>query len=141
MRVYVCIALVMSLVSVALPSDNSGDVFYEEVPPHHEGPQNIDEARARGKAEAKKDIKAGHFRVRDCDGQVKLHETDPVTGYVIEYIGPCRSGEPGQYILRDEEAFAYNRTMREWYTKHHKKRSKPKKVRHLEFPVIANPTR
>jgi hypothetical protein len=32
MRVYVCIALVMSLVSVALPSDNSGDVFYEEVP-------------------------------------------------------------------------------------------------------------
>ena len=68
MRVYVCIALVMSLVSIALPSDNSGDVFYEEVPPHHEGPQNIDEARARGKAEAKKDIKAGHFRVRDCAG-------------------------------------------------------------------------
>ena len=98
MRVYVCIALVMSLVSVALPSDNSGDVFYEEVPPHHEG-------------------------------------------YVIENIGPCRSGEPGQYILRDEEAFAYNRTMREWYIKHHEKRSKPKKVRHLEFPVIANPTR
>ena len=141
MRVYVCIALVMSVVSVALPSDNSGDIFYEEVPPHHEGSKNIDEARARGKAEAEKDIKDGHFRVRDCDGQGKLHETDPVTGYVIEYVGPCRSGEPGQYILRDEEAFAYNRTMREWYTKHHKKRSKPKNVRHSEFPVIANPTR
>jgi hypothetical protein len=141
MRVYVCIALVMSLVSVALPSDNSGDVFCEEVPRITKDRKILMRPELAAKPRLKRTSKLVIFRVRDCDGQAKLHETDPVTGYVIEYIGPCRSEEPGQYILRDEEAFAYNRTMREWYTKHHKKRSKPKKVRQLEFPVIANPTR
>lgn len=107
-------------------SGNSVEVTLEDTPEHHEGPQDIPEARARGKADAEKDIKAGRFRVYDYGRPARPHETDAVTGFPIDYLG--RPAPWATRILRDQEIMAYNHTMREWHAKH-KKHKKHKKHR------------
>ena len=94
MNARIILTLLVAFTATVRATDNSGDVFYEEVPSRHGGPQSIEEARALGKAEAERDIKAGRFRVRDCGKPARPHETDPITGYPIEYTGPCKE-QPG----------------------------------------------
>jgi hypothetical protein len=110
-------AAFLASVSIAFAAGNSVDVTLEDgsVPP---GPRTIAEAEALGRAEAEKDIKAGHLCVKDYGHPAKSNETDSVTGYPIDYIGPSRQ----RTFLGDCEITAYNKTMREWHSKH-KKRS------------------
>ena len=113
--------VIIGFAALVQARDNSVEVTLEDTPEHFEGPQNIFDARAQGRAEAEKDIRRGRFHVKDCGKPSTPHETDTVTGYPIEYIGPCGSWTL-RTMLRDEEVRAYNRTMREWYAKHKKHR-------------------
>jgi len=115
------LVLVVAFAALVQANDKWVEVTLEDTPERFEGPQNIPQARARGQAEAKKDIKAGRFRLHDCGRRARPHETDTVTGYPIEYIGPCGAWTL-QTMLRNEEIMAYNRTMREWHAKHTKHR-------------------
>lgn len=135
MRAYICIALVISLVLVARSSDNSVEVTLEDsrVPEKPllsaadlarykaytiELGSKIKAAFARGKAAAEKDIKAGRFRLRAFGKPVGKNETDSVTGYPIERIGPRNPSNP---IFSDVEVNGYNSTMRDWHAKHRKR--------------------
>jgi hypothetical protein len=111
------ISTVLAGVSAAVfAAGNSVEVTLEDGPAP-KGPRTIADAKALGIAEAQKDIKVGHLRVKDYGKSARPNETDPVTGYPIEYIGSWRD----RTVLGDFEVAAYNRTMREWYAKHSKK--------------------
>jgi hypothetical protein len=64
----------------------------------------IKAAFARGKAAAEKDIKAGRFRLRAFGKPVDKNETDSITGYPIERIGPRNQSNP---IFSDIEVNGY----------------------------------
>jgi hypothetical protein len=120
MKPLVLCILVTGFSVLVQASGNSVEVTLEDTPERHEGLQSIPEAKARGKAQAERDIKTGRFRVYDYGRPARPNETDAVTGYLIDYLGP-----PGPWatrILRDQEIIAYNHTMREWYAKHKKRR-------------------
>jgi len=117
MKACIVLVLVASLGAFAGASDNSVEVTLEQ-PPVVYGPEVTAAARARGKAEAEKDIKAGHFRVRDCGKASGKREIDTVTGYPIERIGLCDHRSE----VFDAEVIAYNQTMREWHAKHKRRR-------------------
>jgi hypothetical protein len=120
MRTLTFVMFIVGFSALAEARGNSVEVTLENTPEHHEGPQTIPAAREQGKADAEKDIKAGHFRVFDYGSPARQHETDKITGYPIEYLGrPAPWGDIR--ILRDQELKAYNRTMREWYAKHRKR--------------------
>ena len=82
------------------------------------GPELYAAGRARGKAEAQKDIKASHFRVRDWGKPSGKREIDIVTGYQIERIGFWNRRSD----VFEAEVIAYNQTMREWHAKHKRHR-------------------
>jgi hypothetical protein len=108
--------LIAAVSAAVLAADNSVEVTLEDGPAP-KGPRTIAEAKALGIAEAQKDIKAGHLRVKDYGTPVRLNETDPVTGYLIHYIS-----WRDRTVLGDFQVTAYNRTMREWHAKHSKDR-------------------
>jgi hypothetical protein len=119
MKVSVLLLLVASLGTLALGSDNSIEVTLEE--PHIVyvyGAEVYAATRARGRAEAEKDIKAGLFRVRDWGNPSGKREFDSVTGYPIQRIGfwDHRSD------VFEAEVIAYNQTMREWHAKRNRHR-------------------
>ncbi len=116
-KAFALFVLVASLGTFARGSDNSVEVTLEE-PRVVYGPEATAAARARGKAEAQKDIKAGNFRVRDWGKPSDKREFDTVTGYPIQRIG--FRGPRSE--LFDEEVIAYNQTMREWHAKHKRHR-------------------
>jgi hypothetical protein len=118
MNLRLMFTFIVGITAIVHASEKSDDVFYEEVP---SGPQTIAEAKARGKDQAQKDIKAGRFRVYDYGRPARPHETDKVTGYEIEYLGQPTSWGNIR-IMRDEELKAYNRAMREWCAKHKKRK-------------------
>ena len=112
----------MSLVLVARSSDNSVEVALEDSPvPEKPLLTDADLARyeayttelgskikaafARGKAAAEKDIKAGRFRLRAFGKPADKNETDSITGYPIERIGPRNQSNP---IFSDIEVNGYN---------------------------------
>jgi hypothetical protein len=119
LRMKPCIVLMFaaSFALVVQASDNLVEVTLEDGPIPGCATSESD-AVAYGKAEAEKDIKAGRLHVKECGTPSTEQEIDSVTGYPIEYIGPCahRSG------LFNTEVRAYNRTMREWHAKHKKRR-------------------
>jgi hypothetical protein len=117
MRPLVIATLIAAISATVLAADNSVEVTLEDGPAP-KGPRTIAEAKALGIAEAQKDIKARHLRVKDYGKPTKPNETDPVTGYPIEYIGSWRD----RTLLGDFEVTACNRTMREWHAKHPKDR-------------------
>ena len=115
MKACVLFVLLAGLGTFARGSDNSIKVTLEE--PHVDyGPEVTAAAQARGKAEAEKDIKAGHFRVCDCGKPSGKGEIDTVTGYPIERIALCDHRSNSNAF--DAEVTAYNQTMREWHAKH-----------------------
>ena len=129
-KAFALFVLVASLGTLARGSDNSVEVTIVEP---DVGPEAIAAARARGKAEAQKDIKASNFRVRDWGKPSDKPEFDTVTGYPIERIG-FRDHRSELFV---EEIKAYNQTMREWHAKH-----KLKKVRRVKMPILlAKPTK
>ena len=113
MKACVLLLLVASLGTLARGSDNSIEVTLEE-PRVVYGPEVYAAAKARGKAEAEKDIKAGRFRVRDWGKPSGKREIDTVTGYPIERIGFW--GQRSDVF--EAEVIAYNQTMRDWHAKH-----------------------
>jgi hypothetical protein len=125
----------MSLVLVARSSDNSVEVTLEDsaVPEKPlltdadlarykayttELGSKIKAAFARGKTAAEKDIKAGRFRLRAFGKPVDKNETDSITRYPIERIGPRNQSNP---IFSDVDVNGYNSTMRDWHAKHRKR--------------------
>jgi hypothetical protein len=134
-KAYICIALIMSLVLVARSSNNSVEVTLEDssVPQKPlltdadlarykahtiELGSKIKAAFARGKAAAEKHIKAGRFPLRAFGKPVDKNETDFITGYRIERIGPRNQSNS---IFSDVEVNGYNSTMRDWHAKHRKR--------------------
>ena len=117
MKASVLLLLVASLGTLAPGSDSSIEVTLEE--PHIVyGPEVYAAARARGKAEAEEDIKAGRFRVRDWGNPSGKPEFDTVTGYPMQRIGFWDH----RTDVFEAEVVAYNRTMREWHVKHKRHR-------------------
>src|SRR6478672_9540550 len=71
----------------------------------------------KGEADAKRDIRSRHFRLRECGKAVGTREIDPGTRYELDWLGPC---DHLDYLFL-AEAKAYNDTMLEWYRKHPKR--------------------
>ncbi len=117
MKTCVLLVLVASLGTLARASDRSVEVTLEE-PRVVYGPEVYAAARARGKAEAVKDIKAGHFRLRDWGKSSGKREIDTVTGYPIERVGFWNHRND----VFEAEVIAYNQTMRDWHAKHKRRR-------------------
>jgi hypothetical protein len=135
MKACIVVVLVLSLGQRAYASENSIEVTLEgredpqarvftdaEVARFKQGAEEFGvkfkATCERGKAAAKKDIKAGRFRLRDCGEPAKKREIDSETGYRIERIAPCSQ----RNVYFDAEVIAYNWTMREWTGKHRTRR-------------------
>lgn len=127
----------MSLSGVALANDNSVEVTLEKGPPQpvpglptdadvtgfrEDMKTQVAAARARGRAAAARDIKAGLLRIRACGKRKNEREVDPTTGYLLERIGPCDK----RPMHLDPETDAYNQKMREWNAKQKKRESYPR---------------
>jgi hypothetical protein len=125
-KAFALFVLVASVGTLARGSDNSVEVTIVE-PDVVYGPETIAAARARGKAEAQKDIKVGNFRVRDWGKPSDKPQFDTVTGFPIERIG----FRDHRSELFEEEVKAYNQTMRESHAKY-----KPEKVRRVKIPIL-----
>jgi len=135
MKAIVFGTLLVSLSQFVCATDNSIEVTLEDGPRQQsllspeqvaqfkewqskDFPAKMKAAAARGERAAKKDIKANRLRLRDCGEPRAKQETDTITGYRIERIGPC-----GQLNMEMEaEARAYNRTVLAWHERHSRSR-------------------
>ena len=89
MKPFVTVTLIAAGSAVVLAADNSVEVTLEDgLAP--KGPRTFAQAKALGVAEAQKDIKAGHLHVLDYGKPAKPNETDPITGYPIQYLAAPR---------------------------------------------------